>query len=165
MKESTNIETGYVCYCKQVTEEDLRESFHGDPRQSFAELVEKTGVATQCAACEFEVRSLYDDWRAEHGIQAELDQNWKHLETPRLSLFEYLRKRYGPTEPNFRNGLFALRDAQFETCVVVSNLNFPENDFNPNGPFVKVTAEFYHADGRLGGRSVRFLRMERWSFP
>lgn len=46
----------YICICKAVTEKQVRQHL-AEGVNSFRELRERTGVATQCGKCSCEVRS------------------------------------------------------------------------------------------------------------
>jgi len=46
----------YVCVCKAVTEKQIREHL-SDGVESFSQLRERTGIATQCGKCSADARA------------------------------------------------------------------------------------------------------------
>ena len=46
----------YVCVCKAVTEKQIREHL-SDGVESFSQLRERTGIATQCGKCSTDARA------------------------------------------------------------------------------------------------------------
>ena len=150
MKTSVNLDTEFLCHCMRMTAEDVRGVLERKEGKDFADLYEKFGVGSQCASCEFEVRGLIDDFRAEAGIKAELT-NARDPRRPQMrkkSLLERIARVWRKPEISMKGGLFALRQGSLVSKVVISNLNFPEDDFNPNGAAVRLIIRLVNAAGK-----------------
>jgi bacterioferritin-associated ferredoxin len=124
----------------------------------FADLYNEYGVGSQCASCEWEVKALLDDHRAELGLQWETDGTPRREQFKRRSWLDLFREPFEPLKANYRTGLFAMRKGEFETKIVISNLGFPENHFNPNGHRVRfqVLLDGEHGE-RLGASKILSL--------
>lgn len=150
MRNTVNIDSEFVCHCMRISESDLNEILEKKKDTTFADLYEEHGVGSQCASCEFEVRGLLDDHRAETGIRGELaDRDPKRHQDARKSVLQKIWQVVRGPKPSMHAGLFALRTPDLESKLVISNLNFPEHDFQPNGSAVRFSVRIYDQAGKL----------------
>lgn len=153
MRESINIDSEFVCHCMRVTEEDLNNILREKKDASFSYLYDKHGIGGQCASCEFEVRGLLDDHRAEAGIREEIsEERPRRVQHVRRGIRDRIKRFFLPPQPSLHGGLFALRSGPLESKVVVSNLNFPEGDFRPNGASIRFRITLFDEEGRRVAR-------------
>ena len=149
MKQTSNIETDFVCHCMRMTVADIRALLSQRKEIGFAELYEEHGVGSQCASCEFEVRGLVNDHRAEIGISDEVsDRDPVRRQNRRLDLVRRVARFLKPPRVNLRGGLFALMTEELESKLVVSNLDFPEGNFRPNGGATRFRISVFDSTGR-----------------
>jgi hypothetical protein len=140
-----------------MTVGDIRSILEREKCSGFVDLYENHGIGSQCASCEFEVKGIVDDYRAELGIRTEIAERGPlRQQHKRRSLWRGLKKLLPIAKSFSRGGLFALRTPDLESKVVVSNLNFPEGNFRPNGNSITFTISVVNEHGeKVGSRGFR----------
>jgi bacterioferritin-associated ferredoxin len=168
VKQSTNLQTSYVCACARITEEDFRKILDESDTPTYAALKAAHGIGAQCTSCEYEVKGLLD----EHiGERFNALKNSPALSVPprRKGLAGLLQRMRGappavapprpatpaktkpaaPIRETYRTGVFFIRKDGLETHLAIANLQFPEHPANPNGPAVSFHVTLYGQDGDL----------------
>lgn len=156
MKDTTNFDSEYVCFCKNVTLCDVKKAFLGNRKLTYSDLQRDFEVGLQCASCEYEVKGALDDYRAEVGIASEVDDR------PLLLTNRGIKKKIkslvasflGKDTHGMRAGLFVLRQPGMESAVILSNLDFPELEKNPNGREVVFRATYVDQAGQVRATSA-----------
>jgi bacterioferritin-associated ferredoxin len=151
MKDTTNLDSEYVCYCKNVTLCDVKKAFLANRKLTYADLQRDLEVGLQCASCEYEVKGALDDYRAEVGIASEVDG--RPLLLTRRSTMQKVKglidTALGKDTRKMKAGLFVIRQPGLESKLVLSNLDFPELARNPNGSKVVFRATFVDQAGEV----------------
>jgi bacterioferritin-associated ferredoxin len=160
MKESTNLETGYLCHCLRITEQRFEEMLDQEPSPSYPLLNEKYGIGSMCSSCEYEAKGLLTEYLLLHpekngrkprkgprGLRADLRFAWKQLRE-RFSPSEQVTKERGAKPKLYHTGIFFMRQAGLESHLVVSNLRFPEHETNINGQAATFRARVFGEDGK-----------------
>ncbi len=165
MKDTTNYDSEYVCFCKNVTLCDVKKAFLANRKVTYADLQRDLEVGLQCASCEYEVKGALDDYRAEVGIASEVDD--RPLLLTKRSAVQKARALIdtvlGKDTRGMKAGLFAIRQPGLESALVLSNLDFPELEKNPNGRKAAFRVKFVDQTGEVRGTSPRLTLPARTS--
>lgn len=159
MKETTSIETGYLCHCLRITAERFERILDDEPAPNYPLLKEKYCIGTKCSSCEYEAKGVLNDYLLLHpdkngrkavarprGLRADLRFAWKQLRD-RISPPAPKKKKQEPASKAYHTGIFFMRRDGLESHLVVSNLRFPEHARNLNGQHATFRARLFGEDG------------------
>src|SRR5581483_2291626 len=158
MKQTVNLETRYVCHCARVTPEDFEKILAESESPNLRELKDRHGIVGQCTSCEYEVKGLLEEHLAERVLKKKEEKTKK---LPKKNRWEQISKNVRamfarqakPQLETYRTGVFFLRKDGLESHLVVSNLQFPESEKNPNGDHVDFHVTLYGEEGAQLARS------------
>ncbi|MEO6847458.1 MAG: (2Fe-2S)-binding protein [Chthoniobacterales bacterium] len=155
MKRVTNIDSGFVCHCARIRHSELLEIFSEATDPSYEEFKARYGIGGQCASCEYEVKAILDDYLAVHGRPAPRVEVAAPVKPPAVPLRKRLRsfaessKRSIFPKVNGKACMFFIIDGQLQSSLVVSNINNPESNINPNRDNVSFRVLIYDGEGKL----------------
>ena len=171
MKQSTNLQTSYVCACARITEDDFKKILAESGSPTYAALKAAHGIGGQCTSCEYEVKGLLDEHLGERFLALKNAPAPVLKPPPRKKGLAGLLQRMrgapaivvpppSPARPapakaepaplireTYRTGVFFIRKDGLETHLAIANLQFPEHPANPNGPAVTFHVSLYGEDG------------------
>lgn len=175
MKETTNIESPYLCHCMKITAAQFDGLLAKERHPTFAGLKGSCGVGSVCSACELEAKGAVSDYLTMHPEKAGGERKKRKKFALREELrFAYreLRKKVQrklglpvsddrgiPSRRDYHTGIVFFRQGALGTRLALSNLAFPESPANAKGETVTFRATLYGGDGaRLavsGDRTIR----------
>lgn len=149
MGEPVHSDDDFVCHCARMSCRDIMRLLNKRDGMGFAELYEEHGISAQCASCEFEVRGLVDDHHAEKGITGEISQRDPvRKQHEGIPFVRWISKALFRSKVSLKGGLFALMTPDLESKVVLSNLNFPEGNYRPNGRSIRFRISVVDSCGK-----------------
>jgi bacterioferritin-associated ferredoxin len=159
MKETTNIESGYLCHCMRITQNRFEQILEEEPAPTYHCLNEKYGIGSVCSACEYEAKGVLTDYLLLHpekngktpraqGIRTDLKEAWRQLRERFAPSPPPAPKRRPPAPKAYHTGIFFMRRDGLESHLVVSNLRFPEHAKNINGQAATFRAKIFGEEGR-----------------
>lgn len=162
----TNIDSGFVCHCARIRHSELLEIFAESADPSYEKFKHQFGIGGQCASCEYEVKAILDEYAANH--EGGGKNQAEKLSLPRRAEPSTYRERVadacrhlGRITENFikvlglarkisvRGCMFFLWNPRLRSSLVVSNVNGPETNGNPNHGTVYFRVRIYDAGGGL----------------
>ena len=166
MKRLTNLDSGFVCHCARIRHSELLEIFAESKDPSYEKFQRQFGIGGQCASCEYEVKAILDEFSAIHptgeGNEARTFSWSRRHERmdPRTAIFSALKNLRGgakklfnflplPRKINVRGCMFFLWKPHLRSSLVISNVNGPETNRNPNRGSVRFLVRIYNAQGEL----------------
>jgi bacterioferritin-associated ferredoxin len=157
MKETTAVETGYLCHCLRITGDRFEEILENEPSPSYPLLKEKHGIGSMCSSCEYEAKGVLTEYLLLHPEKSRTRRKEPSglCADIRLALRQ-LRAKVAPAagpKPAakakvYHTGIFFLRRDGLESHLVVSNLQFPEHERNINGDRAIFRAALFGGDGQ-----------------
>jgi bacterioferritin-associated ferredoxin len=162
MKRMTNIDTGFVCHCARIRHSELLEIFSESARPSYEYFKERYGIGGQCASCEYEVKAILDEYVGTQGLDvvvprppslAERAREWRE----RFGI--WLARQRKPAKDwkiNSHACMFFIVTKELRSSLVVSNVNNPESNLNPNHGTVYFRVRIYDSAGQLIRETGRF---------
>jgi bacterioferritin-associated ferredoxin len=162
MKKTTNIDSAFVCHCARIRHSELLEIFSESSDPSYENFKRQYGIGGQCASCEYEVQAILDEYVGSRSPDV-IDLPRRPLRQrilDRSAGFRRWLKRLSPkqkatahdaAEPrvNSRACMFFIRTKALQSSILVSNVNNPESNINPNHGAVLFRVLLYDADGTL----------------
>lgn len=160
MKNTTNVTTGYLCHCLRITGARFEEMIEGEPLPTYEKLKEKYGIGSMCSSCEFEAKSEIAEYVQLHPEKTVAGRRsiglWNDLQFGYQLIRERLRpKPERATARPYQTGIYFMRRDGLETRLVLSNMRFPEDRENPNGPQVAFQAALFGENGQFLALSHR----------
>jgi bacterioferritin-associated ferredoxin len=160
MKKTTNIDSAFVCHCARIRHSELLEIFSESSDPSYEDFKQRYGIGGQCASCEYEVQAILDEYLGSRS--PDMVSPPRHPLRQRLldrgTSFRQWLKRLRPkqkahenSEPrvNSRACMFFIRTKALQSSILISNINNPESNTNPNRDTVLFRILLYDADGTL----------------
>jgi bacterioferritin-associated ferredoxin len=162
MKKTTNIDSGFVCHCARIRHSELLEIFSESSDPSYENFKRQYGIGGQCASCEYEVQAILDEYIGSRGPGI--------IKMPRPSLRQRLLERGSDfrgwlkkllpqqkaaasatvaPKVNYRACMFFVLRKALQSSIVVSNINNPESNINPNNGTGLFRVLIYDSSGRL----------------
>jgi bacterioferritin-associated ferredoxin len=162
MKRTTNIDSAFVCHCARIRHSELLEIFSESSDPSYENFKRQYGIGGQCASCEYEVQAILDEYLGSRGPGI--------VKMPQLSLRQrllergagfrgWLKKLLPQPEAaasatvapkiNYRACMFFVLRKALQSSIVVSNINNPESNINPNQGTVFFRVLIYDGYGKL----------------
>lgn len=161
MKQTTNVESGYLCHCLSITGQRFEGMIEEMSQPTFCKLKKEHGIGSLCSSCEYEAKGVLQEYLLLHpekneadsgpdGLREELGYAWGELKRRAYSV---VQKCLGQSAAEgsrkiFHTGVFFMRGGGLESHLVLSNLAFPEHVRNSNGQHVTFTATLFGEDGR-----------------
>ena len=160
MKRTTNIDSAFVCHCARIRHSELLEIFSESSNPSYEDFKQRYGIGAQCASCEYEVQAILDEFlgsRAPDIVHLPKAHIRDRILDRGASLRRWLKnisRRKIPKEEtapkvNTRACMFFIHTAALQSSVVVSNINNPESNINPNQGTVLFRIQVYDSSGSL----------------
>ncbi len=157
MKRTTNIDGGFVCHCARIRHSELLEIFSESSDPSYENFKRQYGIGGQCASCEYEVQAILDEYLGSRspGIvdvpRHPLRQRILDRAARLRRWVKSLRPKQQAAAPhvNSRACMFFIRTRALQSSIVVSNVNNPESNVNPNHGTVLFRVLVYDAAGTL----------------
>lgn len=162
MKKTTNIDSAFVCHCARIRHSELLEIFSESSEPSYENFKRQYGIGEQCASCEYEVQAILDEYVGSRspGIvkpprhplrQRLLDRGASFRRWLNNLLSEPNAKVHEAAAPkvNSRACMFFIRTKALQSSILVSNVNNPESNINPNHGTVLFQVLIYDAAGTL----------------
>jgi bacterioferritin-associated ferredoxin len=158
MKKTTNIDSSFVCHCARIRHSELLEIFSESSDPSYENFKRQYGIGGQCASCEYEVQAILDEFIGSRSpeIVHTPRHSFRQRITDRSNSFRSWLKGLRPKEKareraeiNSRACMFFIRAKELQSSIVISNINNPESNINPNHGTVRFRVLFYDASGVL----------------
>jgi bacterioferritin-associated ferredoxin len=162
VKKTTNIDSAFVCHCARIRHSELLEIFSESSDPSYENFKQRYGIGGQCASCEYEVQAILDEYlgsRSPDMVSLPRHPLRRRLLVRGTSFRQWLKKlrpkQKGTThevsEPrvNSRACMFFIRTKALQSSILVSNINNPESNINPNHGTILFRILLYDADGTL----------------
>jgi bacterioferritin-associated ferredoxin len=161
MKKTTNIDSAFVCHCARIRHSELLEIFSESAEPSYENFKRQYGIGSQCASCEYEVQAILDEYigsRSPGVVSVPLHPLRRTILDRGAGFRRWLRNlrlkhksRLDETPPtiNSRACMFFLRRNALQSSIVVSNVNNPESNVNPNNDTVLFRILVYDETGTL----------------
>lgn len=156
MKETTSVETGYLCHCLRITGQRFEEILESEASPTYPLLKEKHGVGSLCSSCEYEAKGVLTEYLLLHpekrgvrakkpaGLRADIGFALKQLRS-RMPGSTPARRAAAPKV--YHTAIFFMRRDGLESHLVVSNLRFPEHEQNINGDRASFRATLFGENG------------------
>ena len=135
-----SLDSQYICQCFKVTEAELLKRAREINSFDFDELRKYYDIGSRCTSCEVEIRDVLHEYSHERTTDAP---------TKRVPLIPRIKARLRPWRGTARFlarkalmvprrfEVFAVKDDRIESELVLSNLAFPDDVRNANGPRVR----------------------------
>lgn len=160
MKRMTNIDSGFVCHCARIRHSELLEIFSESDAPSYENFRRQYGIGGQCASCEYEVKAILDEYVGNLGSERPAEKRDSALTSwnGRLAslrtwahhrLEEWRSRSAAPGKINARACMFFAWMPRLRSSLVISNVNGPETNYNPNRGTVHFRIRIYDSVGEL----------------
>jgi bacterioferritin-associated ferredoxin len=171
MKRTTNIDGAFVCHCARIRHTELLEIFEESSNPSYENFKRQYGIGGQCASCEYEVKAILDEYIGSRGGILEVPRHplrqrildraaavrrWMARLRPekKKTKGKGKGKKNGPAKKtgptiNSRACMFFIQSPALQSSLVISNVNNPESNVNPNRGTVFFRVLVYDAAGEL----------------
>lgn len=160
MKKTTNIDSAFVCHCARIRHSELLEIFAESSDPSYEYFKQRYGIGGQCASCEYEVQAILDEYLGSRApdIVHLRKRRFRERILDRAASFRALLKRLHPRQQskeevapkiNAQACMFFIHRSALQSSVVVSNVNNPETNINPNRGTVLFRIQAYNSGGIL----------------
>lgn len=162
MKKTTNIDSAFVCHCARIRHSELLEIFSESSEPSYENFKRQYGIGGQCASCEYEVLAILDEYVGSrspgivdlprHPFRQRIMDRGASFRRWLQSLRPKRRAKVHETatpEVNSRACMFFIRRKALQSSIVVSNVNNPESNINPNHGTVLFRILVYDSTGTL----------------
>lgn len=143
-----------VCNCFQVTYDDVQKMLRETNGASMETLKKYYQVGTRCTSCEYEIKDLITVYHEEQR-QGELVLGGVGVPLGRRIGTAYRRIKLDVLRRLIarRYGIFVLRREDMESSLVLSNMQFPEDCTNANGPAISFRVVLFDRAGQNVARS------------
>jgi bacterioferritin-associated ferredoxin len=169
MKRTTNIDSKFVCHCARIRHSELLEIFSESADPSYENFKQQYGIGGQCASCAYEVQAILDEYigsRSPDMVQAPRHSLVQHIVDRGNWFRRWMENLYSKdvdrgieSKVNSRACMFFIRTKALRSSIVISNINNPESNINPNHGNVFFRILAYGADGTLRHETQRFKVM------
>lgn len=160
MKRMTNIDSGFVCHCARIRHSELLEIFAESTEPSYETFKRQYGIGDQCASCEYEVKAILDEYVANRvsAVPVSVRRSTRATLKERAiaargwlgCIAKAARSRIGFFgKVNSRTCMFFFHTPRMRSSLVVSNINGPETNQNPNSGPVRFRVRIYDSRGGL----------------
>jgi bacterioferritin-associated ferredoxin len=135
-----SLDSQYICQCFRVTEAELLKRAREINSYDFDELRRYYDVGSRCTSCEVEIRDVLHEFSNERVTDAPskrvpLIPRIKARIRPWRGTARFLARKALMVPRRFE--VFAVKDERIESELVLSNLAFPDDVRNANGPRVR----------------------------